>query len=75
MSKKGNFEFIFHPIDGIYRDVTNQFAGTLADFFLAWNIVIDDRAQFCRIVLDDFVIEYRAYGGRIRVNVSRLNRK
>ena len=74
MKKKGDFEFIFRPVDGIYRDVTNQFAGTLADFFLAWNIVIDEHAQFCRIVKDDYIIEYRAYGGRIRVNVSQLNR-
>lgn len=73
MKKKGVFEYIFRPVDGIYRDVTNQFTGTLADFFLAWNIVIDEHAQFCRIIKDDYLIEYRAYGGRIRVNVSPVN--
>ena len=74
MKKKGDFEFIFRQVNGLYVDTTNQFAGTLADFFLAWNIVIDEHAQFCRIVTDDYLIEYRAYGGRIRVNVSQLNR-
>lgn len=73
MKKKGSFEFIFREIDGLYVDVTNQFAGTLAEFFNAWNIIIDDCTQFCRIIQDAYVIEYRAYGGKIRINVSPRN--
>lgn len=70
MKRKDCLEFIFQQIDGLYVDITNQFAGTLADFFSAWNIVVDDRLQFGRFILEDYVLEYRAYGAKIRINVS-----
>lgn len=72
MTKNTKLEFIFRQVDGIYIDTTNQFRGTLADFFTAWNIVIDDCTTFCRIRQDKYEIEYRAYGGAIRVNVYPL---
>ena len=73
MAKIEKLEFIFRQVDGLYVDTTNQFRGTLADFFTAWNIVIDDGTTFCRIRQDKYEIEYRAYGGAIRVNVYPLN--
>lgn len=73
MAKNKKLEFIFRQVDGLYIDTTNQFRGTLADFFTAWNIVIDDSTTFCRIRQDKYEIEYRAYGGAIRVNVYPLN--
>lgn len=73
MKRKDCLEFIFQQIDGLYVDFTNQFAGTLADFFSAWNIIVDDRLQFGRFVLEDYVIEYRSYGAKIRINVSPRN--
>ena len=73
MKRKDCFEFIFQLIDGIYVDISNQFSGTLADFFSAWNIVVDDNLQFGRFILEDYVIEYRAYGAKIRINVSPRN--
>ena len=73
MKKKDCFEYIFQQIDGLYVDITNQFTGTLADFFSAWNIVVDDYLQFGRFILDNYVIEYRAYGAKIRINVTPRN--
>ena len=73
MNRKDCFEFIFQQIDGLYVDITNQFSGTLADFFSAWNIVVDENMQFGRFILEDYVIEYRAYGAKIRINVSPRN--
>ena len=73
MNRKDCFEFIFQQINDLYVDITNQFSGTLADFFSEWNIVVDDRLQFGRFILEDYVIEYRAYGAKIRINVSPRN--
>ena len=73
MTKNEKLEFIFRQVDGIYIDTTNQFRGTLADFFTAWNIVIDDCTTFCRIRQDKYEIVYRAYGGAISVNIYHLN--
>ena len=73
MERKVRFEYIFQLIDGLYVEITNQFSGTLADFFSVWNIVVDDTMQFGRFILEDYVIEYRAYGAKIRINVSPRN--
>lgn len=67
-------QMIFQEIDGLWVAVDSacQTPPTLADTLSKLKIVIDDNTQFCRIIRYKGrikeTIEFRAYGGRIRIN-------
>lgn len=69
------FEFTFMPIgvDGSWRCVTSDYAGTLAEFLALHQLVVDDDCQFCRIIRYDgkykYTYEYRAYTS-MRISVK-----
>lgn len=76
-----NKQMIFREVDGLWVavDSAGQTPPTLADILSELNIVKDDNCQFCRIVrYYDKVketIEYRAYGGTIRINIIQSENK
>lgn len=74
---KQHKEIVFRLIEGIWQDVAGD-SGTLADTFERLGIIIDDNAQFCRIVryYEKYTeyIEYRAYNqAKVTVNIHIVN--
>lgn len=65
-------EMIFRDIDGIWRDCST--GAVLADVLSAWDMVVDDRAEFIR--LRDYErnvsIWYRASAGKIKITIWSL---
>lgn len=63
----------FRQVDGVWRqlDCKSPTPPTLADVLSALDIIVDDFAQFARIIRElpqgREMIEYRAYGGIIRI--------
>lgn len=67
--------YSFRIIDGIWQDVAGS-GDVLADVLSEYGIVIDDRAQFCRLIdLErQIIIVYRAYGVlKIELTVNKLH--
>lgn len=63
-------EYIFQQINGIWRVVNvSDSTKTLAEFCEELNILIDENAQFVRIVRNNERIYFRAYGGKITINI------
>ena len=56
-------EKTFRPIEGVWRDVSGEYAGTLSDYLRELQIVVDDDCEFARIKQYDRhrSIWYRAY--------------
>lgn len=64
-------EHIFKCIEGIWRSITaGDSAIILCDFLDTYSVTIDEHAQFVRIIRDNLHFEFRAYGGRIRINIT-----
>lgn len=74
---ESDHEYIFMNVNGLYVDITNQINVTLADYLALQDIVLDDDAQFCRIVRTFsktiLTYEFRCYGGKVRINVHKRN--
>lgn len=72
---------IFQEIGGqfIAVDSVENSPPTLADILSQLNIILDNNCQFCRIIRYKGkvkeTIEYRAYGGRIRLNITQNENK
>lgn len=67
-------EMIFREIDGIWRDCST--GAVLADVLSAWDMVVDDRAEFMR--LRDYnrnvSIWYRASAGKVKITIWSLGK-
>lgn len=65
-------EMIFRDIDGIWQDCST--GAVLADVLSAWDIVVDDRAEFMRLrdYKRNVSIWYRASAGRIKITIWNL---
>lgn len=70
---ESDHEYIFMNVNGLYVDITNQIHVSLADYLALQDIVLDDDAQFCRIVRTylktTLTYEIRCHGGKVRINV------
>lgn len=67
--------YSFRIIDGIWRDVAGT-GDVLADVLSEYGILIDDRAQFCRLIDNErqLIIVYRAYGAlKIELTVNKMS--
>ena len=67
---------IFREINGIWRRVDSRLPDgdiILADFLALYDLVIPEYCQFCRIIEPNRYIEYRHYGGTIRINITYKN--
>lgn len=72
MSKKVKV-ITFRLLSGIWRDVSGD-SDILADTLSRLGIIIDDDAQFVRIIKFNRVIEYRAYSGaKITISIYESN--
>lgn len=65
-------EMIFRQIDGIWLDCSN--GAVLADVLNEYELVIDDRAEFIRMIDYDrnISIWYRASAGTITITIREL---
>lgn len=65
--------YIFKPIDGVWRCVSDTTGNyTLADYLRMNNLLIDDDCQFCRIIRPEWTCTYRAYGA-LRITLTFTN--
>lgn len=69
-------EYIFRQMpDNVYACITGNFTGTPADFCEIFGVYcVPDYCHFMRIMNREigFMLEWRDYGGRIRINVNAL---
>lgn len=68
-------EFIFRQLDDYrWHCVSGNYDGLAADFCDEFGVIIPDDCQFLRIksYVRSLHIEWRNYGGRIRINVHQL---
>lgn len=69
-------EFLFRQMpEGVYGCITGNFIGTPVDFCEIFGIYcVPDYCHFMRIKNRElgFVLEWRDYGGQIRINVNAI---
>lgn len=69
-------EYIFHLMpDGIYSCISGNYDGCPADFCAIFGVYcVPDYCHFMRIMNREsgIMLEWRDYGGRIRINVNAL---
>lgn len=72
MTELKNYDF--RLIDGMWRDVLNHEQKTLAQVLQEYGLLVDDRAQFCRLYDFDLELEfkYRAHAARVELFVYSL---
>lgn len=66
--------YIFRPVQGIWRNVAGD-GEILADILLRYAIVVDDRAQFCRLYdyQENMCFVYRHYNdARITLDIYTI---
>lgn len=69
---KGDYCLVFFYVDGYWREISNNIAEysnmIFADYLSEIGISLPDDCQFCRIVREEEMYEFRLYGGKIRVS-------
>lgn len=63
-------EHTFRLVEGVWRSITaGDSAIILADFLDYHELNIDECTQFARIICGKTTYVYRAYGGKITINI------
>ena len=73
--KKPIHSYQFRLIDGMWRDVKAD-GGVLADVLAQYSLEIDYRTEFARIKDHELDLSfwYRAYGGKIELEIYKIER-
>lgn len=70
-----DYQLVFCMVDGVYRecghDIPKYRNMILSDYFTEMNLVVPDYCQFMRVIHPDYYLEYRANGGRIRIDYKK----
>lgn len=71
-----DYELVFCEVNGFWRECSHNVPKykdmLFCDYLAELGICIPDYTQFMRICAPDYHFEYRAYGGRIRVDYKKL---
>lgn len=67
-------DYLFLQVKGIWRDVLGTRGDILADVLSAFDLLVDDKAEYVRYkdYTRGLCIIYRAYGGKITLTMWKL---
>lgn len=67
-------EYVFRPVEGIWRDTAGN-GEILADVLNQYGVIVDDKCQFARLYNyhDSWCMWYRAYGSmKITITLYKI---
>lgn len=75
LPSENNYQLVFCDVDGVFRecghDIPKYRDMILSDYFNEMHLVVPDYCQFMRVLHPDYLLEYRAFGGRIRIDYKK----